>query len=177
MPDRWSLVLASALGTVVLTTGAVFALRAGVLREAHAARDHALEPAPDPAGFSGGILPVPSPSNGTGRPPLGVPVLDARIARAEDDPARAAALAARVRSALPAGAQVQDVSAACAGVFCRVKLVKPRETPAEWQEIHAAMQAHLRGELLFQAERGAVVGTAYAYVADPGAHLPLMESD
>jgi hypothetical protein len=74
---------------------------------------------------------------------------------------------------VPAEAEVEELTVRCAQTFCRVKIVKPLNTLAGWEDIDRALTEIATGEAIFATENDGDTSTGYLYFAEAKNQLPM----
>jgi hypothetical protein len=192
--------LAAALGTntmaAVRCTGSEPTLTVStaepIAREPEATPPPALLPAPPPASpapppkaVSDRPLPATAGSVGKGRVltapapgPKGevvasIPALDKVLEIEEPDETWADQVLEQARNAMPANAQIEQMTVKCVQTFCRVHIVRPLDARLGWEEVDHAFNDIANGEAIFATQVDGNASTGYLYFAEAEGNLPL----
>lgn len=107
-----------------------------------------------------------------------IPDLDTIIEHGDSDSARTSQVEAHLKNELPPEAEIGEVNVRCVESFCRVVLVKRRDSPVAWHEINdIAFARFATGETVFATQSDENISRAYVYFADDDTTLPIGVTD
>ncbi|MFM2418339.1 MAG: hypothetical protein RL385_3062 [Pseudomonadota bacterium] len=109
--------------------------------------------------------------------PANIPDLDAVLDDDDANDAWTEKITSYAHTAIPAGAQLSELTVRCSETFCRVKMVKPIDSSVDWPEIDSALVPVATGEAIFSTENEGGVSTGYLYFAESDNKLPLGNVD
>ena len=108
-----------------------------------------------------------------GRRPARIPELEDALDVEGSNEAWRRDVEAKAEAAIPKEAQLRELDVRCTQTFCRIKMVKPIDTRADWPEIDRSLYQVAAGEAVFLTEREGGVSTGFLYFASVDSHLPL----
>ena len=135
------------------------------------APDHAI---PATAGNAGAGRVLTAPVAGPqGEVIASIPALDRALEVEAPDEAWATQVLEEARKAMPANAQLEQMTVKCVQTFCRVHMVRPVDAQLGWEAVDHAFNDIANGEAIFATQIDGNASTGYLYFAEAQGNLPL----